>query len=298
MASPELQQLDRNARAPDVSEVLKRDGAVILRDLMDPQVIDEMVAELSPYLDSKPVSQGSFTGANTKRIHGLLGKSGKVGDLLIHPTLLGVMDEILGPWCACYQLSSLSLTAIGPGQTPQELHRDDLLYPLAHPSERQSCCIAFWALSDFTKENGATQVVPGSHLWDDQREPSQDEVAHAVMPKGSLCLFLGSTYHGGGRNVTPDNWRIGMYSGYCLGWLRQEQNFYLTTPPEVARDLPEAVGRLIGYNVHRPFLGWAQDMRDPWDVISQDCKEGSQASADLLAPDTDRAVQGPGVRIA
>ena len=298
MTNPKIEYLDRTASAGDVSSILMRDGAVILRELLDGAAIDGMMGELMPYLDRKPTSQGSFTGANTKRVHGLLGKSAKVGDLLTHPALLGIMDDVLGPWCECYQLSSLSLTSIGPGQTAQELHRDDLIYPLAHPSARQSCCTAFWALSEFTQENGATQVVPGSHLWDDERQPAIDEVAYATMPKGSVCLFLGSTYHGGGNNVTEDTWRIGMYSGYCLGWLRQEQNFYLTTPPEVARGLPEDVGRLIGYNVHRPFLGWAQDMRDPWEVISRDYREGSQGSTDLLAPDTDKAVQGPGVRIA
>ena len=207
------------------------------------------------------------------------------------------MDGILGPWCDCYQMSSLSLTSIGPGQEPQVLHRDDALYPFAHPNERESEVTAFWALSDFTFENGATQVVPGSHLWDDERRPQEDEVAYAEMPRGSVCIFLGSTYHGGGRNITQDNWRIGMYSGYCLGWLRQEQNFYLTTPPEVARTLPEELARLIGYNVHRPFLGWAQDLRDPWEVISEDY-EGGQPSRDLLAPGTKRLEQAPGVKVA
>jgi hypothetical protein len=298
MAKPEVTSLGRSASASDVAEVLQRDGAVILRELVDSGAIDAMMRELNPYLEARPNSEGSFVGAHTKRVHGLLGKSAVVGDLLLNPSVLGAMDAVLGPWCECYQMSSLSLTSIGPGQAPQELHRDDALYPFAHPSERQAECTSFWALSDFTFENGATQVVPGSHLWDDERLPREDEVAYAEMPKGSVCIFLGSTYHGGGRNITECEWRTGMYSGYCLGWLRQEQNFYLTTPPEVARALPEELARLIGYTVHRPFLGWAQDMRDPWEVISEGYVDGSAPSADLLAAGTDRLKQGPGVKVA
>lgn len=297
MAKPEITYLDASEPAETAVEVLKAEGAVIVRELVDPALVDAMMSELDPYLEARPSSEGSFVGAHTKRVHGLLGKSAKVGDFLLDKSLLGVMDGILGPWCECYQISSLSLTAIGPGQAPQELHRDDALYPIAHPLERESECTAFWALSDFTYENGATCVVPGSHRWDDERLPQADEVAYAEMSKGSVCIFLGSTYHGGGRNITQDEWRIGMYSGYCLGWLRQEQNFYLTTPPEVARTLPEELARLIGYTVHRPFLGWAQDMRDPWDVISEGYREG-QPSRDLMAPGTKRLEQGPGVKVA
>ncbi len=297
MSKPQVTYLDAPHSAQDAVDVLKEDGAVILRGLVDEAAVAVMMGELDPYLEERPNSEGSFVGARTKRVHGLLGKSAKVGDLLLDKTLLGVMDGVLGPWCECYQMSSLSLTSIGPGQEPQELHRDDALYPIAHPLERESECTAFWALSDFTFENGATRVVPGSHRWDDERLPREDEVAYAEMPKGSVCIFLGSTYHGGGRNITGDDWRIGMYSGYCLGWLRQEQNFYLTTPPEVARTLPEELARLIGYTVHRPFLGWAQDMRDPWEVISEGYNEGVP-SRDLLAPGTERLKQGPGVKVA
>ena len=207
MSDTNVVSLEGSAGAAEASEVLKRDGVVILRELVAGAEIDAMMAELDPYLDARPTSEGEFVGASTKRVHGLLGKSRRVGDLLLNPTVLGVMDEILGPWCQCYQMSSLSLTSIGPGQAPQELHRDDALYPIAHPLDRESEVTAFWALSDFTVENGATQVVPGSHRWDDERKPTPDEVAYAVMPKGSVCIFLGSTYHGGGRNVTEDGWR-------------------------------------------------------------------------------------------
>ena len=134
----------------------------------------------------------------------------------------------------------------------------------------------------YTESNGATRLVPGSHLWDDEREPTEAESVQAIMPKGSVCVFVGGVYHGGSHNVTAGEWRIGMFAGYILGWLRQEQYFCLTVPPEVARTLPEPVARLIGYEVHKPFLGFVTDFRDPYDMLCG-YEEGSTGGRQLFA---------------
>jgi ectoine hydroxylase-related dioxygenase (phytanoyl-CoA dioxygenase family) len=218
-----------------------------------------------------------------------------VKDFIIHDKVLEVMDLTLAPWCDNYQLNSNSITAIGPDETPQPLHRDDLLYPLAHPSERNACCTTFWALTDFTEENGATRIIPGSHLWDDKRVPQDDETVGAVMSKGSFCIFLGGTYHGGGRNTTRDEWRIAMFTGFALGWLRQEQNWYLSVTPDEVRNMPERLARLLGFNLHKPFLGWVQDFQDPFDVING-YEELSSGGSDLYAEGQDRPT--PGARVA
>jgi ectoine hydroxylase-related dioxygenase (phytanoyl-CoA dioxygenase family) len=214
----------------------------------------------------------------------------------VNPKIIEILDRFLGPYCDNFTLSSCSITAIGPGQTPQPLHRDDMLYPLAHPSERNAVVTCFWALTDFRPENGATRLVPRSHRWDDARVPLEAETVRAVMPKGSVCIFLGSLYHGGGQNTTAQEWRIGMFAGYCLGWLRQEQNMYLTVPPEVARRLPEKLARVLGYAVHKPFLGFVQDLKDPWDYI-QGYEELSEGGGDLSAAESYGVVQGRKVRV-
>lgn len=297
MTTRGIETVDLSTSKDDLAEILKRDGCVIIKDAIDHGAIDAMLADLDPYLGRKTCGEGNFVGFHTKRLHSLFTKTERVGDFLVHDKVLDMMDLTLGPWCDSYQLNSNSITAIGPGETPQPLHRDDLLYPLAHPSERNACCTMFWALTDFTEENGATRIIPGSHLWDDERVPRDDETVPAVMSKGSFCAFVGSIYHGGGRNVTADEWRIAMFAGYALGWLRQEQNWYLSVPLDMVKAMPERLGRLLGYNIHKPFLGWMQDFQDPWDVING-YEELSSGGTDLYADGAERPVQGSHVKVA
>jgi hypothetical protein len=292
-----IETVDTSATRDEMQEILARDGCLIVRDAMDSAVIDGLLEELAPYLGRKKCGNGEFLGYHTKRLHSLFNKAPSAGAFVTHDKVLEVMDLTLGPWCDSFQLGSNSITAIGPGETPQPLHRDDLLYPCAHPSERNMSCTAFWALTDFTEENGATRIIPGSHLWDDERVPRDDETVGAVMKKGSFCVFLGATYHGGGRNTTQDDWRIAMFAGYALGWLRQEQNWYLSLTADEVRAMPEKLARLLGFNLHRPFLGWVQDFQDPLEII-RGYEELSSGGNDLYAEGADRPVQGSRVRAA
>lgn len=292
-----IETVDVTASRDDIDAILKRDGCVIVRDAMDHATVDRLLGELKPYLAKKPCGNGEFLGYHTKRLHSLFTKAPTVGEFVTHDKVMEVMDLTLGPWCDSFQLNSNSITAIGPEETPQPLHRDDLLYPSAHPSERNMCATSFWALTDFTEENGATRIIPGSHLWDDERVPRDDETIGAVMPKGSFCCFVGATYHGGGRNTTRDQWRVAMFAGYALGWLRQEQNWYLSLTADQVRAMPEKLARLLGFNLHKPFLGWVQDFQDPLDVI-RGYEEGSSGGNDLYAEGATRPVQGAKVKVA
>jgi len=292
-----IEHVDVTASRDDIDAILKRDGCLIVRDAMDHAMVDRLLGELAPWLAKKPCGNGDFLGYHTKRLHSLFTKAPTVGDFVTHDKVLEVMDVTLGPWCDSFQLNSNSITAIGPEETPQPLHRDDLLYPSAHPSERNMCATSFWALTDFTEENGATRIIPGSHLWDDERVPRDDETIGAVMPKGSFCCFVGATYHGGGRNTTADQWRIAMFAGYALGWLRQEQNWYLSLTADQVRQMPEKLARLLGFNLHKPFLGWVQDFQDPWDVING-YQELTSGGNDLYADGATRPVQGARVKVA
>jgi ectoine hydroxylase-related dioxygenase (phytanoyl-CoA dioxygenase family) len=212
----------------------------------------------------------------TKRMHAMIPKSETVRGMVVDETILAVMDRLLLPWCDTYQLGSCSLTSIGPGEKAQELHRDDLMFPFKHPTERIATCTTFWALSDFTEENGATRIIPGSHRWDDERRPTVAETIPTVMPRGSVEIYLGALWHGGGANTTRNDWRYALYTSYSLGWLKQEEAQFLVNPPEVARHYPERLQRLIGYQMHRPFLGW-YDLRDPIELLRgyQELAEGA-----------------------
>ena len=290
---PTLVSLPHAAPTDEILGVLARDGCVILERLADAAAMDAVAADLASDIASTPTGTGEFVGHKTKRTHTVLVNSPAAGDLALHPAVAALNDAVLGPYCARYQLSSAAAITIGPGETMQELHRDDLVYPFAHPSERQSVVTVIWALTDFTAANGATLVIPGSHRWDDERKPALAEAVPAEMPRGSAVYILGSTYHAGGAN-RADEARSGLLYGYCLGWLRQEQNQYLAVPPDAARTLPEPLQRLIGYAVHEPFLGW-HDLQDPIELL-RGYEDRSAGARDLIPEGQEAAVQGERVK--
>ena len=169
--------------------------------------------------------------------------------------MLAVADRILLPNCINYRIGSNSGIEIYPGEARQVLHRDDSIYPLRMPDVEWQFS-ALWALDDFTIENGATHVVPQSHqMVDPTIVPASEESVQASMPKGSLLLYLGSVWHGGGANRSQRP-RMGLINTYALGWLRQEVNQYLDIPPDVAARYPEHIRRLIGYQMHGDSLGY------------------------------------------
>ena len=263
----QLQSISRDTPADEAMAILERDGAVIYYRVVDDATMSRVRAELDSYLERSYKGEGEFWGYKTNRIAALVAKSRTFAEEVApNPVILAVMDQLLGPYCERYQLHVTQAVNIGPGESEQVNHRDDLLLPFIHPGP-QTLCNTMWALTDFTEETGATRVILGSHVWDDERVPNDDdEIVQAVMPKGSCLIYLGSVWHGGGANRTTDQTRAGMICGYSLGWLRQEENQYLAVPPAVAKDLPEHVQHLIGYKIHGDFFGWVEG-QDPHVVL-------------------------------
>jgi ectoine hydroxylase-related dioxygenase (phytanoyl-CoA dioxygenase family) len=276
----EIQSIDKNTSADIVMEILERDGAAIYKNLLDQEVMDQVQTDLDDYMARASNGEGEFWGFKTKRFGALVTKSRTFAEkCAINPQILAIMDKLLGPRCERYQLHVTMLVHIGPDETPQILHRDDGLLPFVHPGP-ESLCNTMWALTDFTEENGATNIILGSHKWPDERVPSEDdEIVQAVMPKGSCMIYVGSVWHGGAHNRTQNEWRTGLISGYSLGWLRQEENMYLAVPPHVAKTLPEQVQHLIGYKIHGSFLGWVEG-QDPSIVLQDHYSDVMPAVAD------------------
>jgi ectoine hydroxylase-related dioxygenase (phytanoyl-CoA dioxygenase family) len=161
---------------------------------------------------------------------------------------------VLLPHCAAYQLNLAHVLDRGPGAERQIPHRDELVwfhFPQPHPEIQLASVVA---LVDFTADNGATVVVPGSHRWEPDRVPTEDEFVAAEMPAGSAVVYLGSTIHAGGANVTTDQRRRGMHVSYCLGWLRTEESQLLAVPLDVARTLPRRAQELLAYGAHDAIL--------------------------------------------
>lgn len=234
---------------------LEEDGAVIVERLAEAALCRRIAAEFRPFLDLEGLdSAGDFNGYKTLRISQIVARSPSSLPLLEHPLVLATADRFLLKNCLNYQFGSLTGIEILPGESEQRLHRDHNCYWKRFEGLEMQIS-ALWALDDFTLENGATRVVLGSHRWPLDRLPtSEDRVVQAVMPRGSLLLYLGSTYHGGGANRSHAP-RLALINTYSLGWLRQEENMYLSVPRELVETLPEQIRLLLGYRRHG-LIGW------------------------------------------
>lgn len=276
---------------------MDQDGAVIVENALTRESCDAIVAEMRPFLDATAMGNEAFTGAKTRRTGALAARSPSSHEALTHPVLKYLCDEILGAQCLTggkvnlaydaaavavaplpnkkddadrrprfpWQLHLTQIIDIGPGERPQSVHRDRwaFLYDFNQGSEIEISTM--WALTDFTEENGATRVVPGSHRWDERSLKSaipMEETTFAAMPKGSVLIYTGSTFHGGGQNRTTER-RVGLNVDYNLAFLRQEENQYLSAPPHVAKTFPKDLQRLLGYSLAGGGLGYFADVLSP-----------------------------------
>lgn len=250
----QITTLPADATADAVLDVIHRDGAVILAGALDGPGVDRVLAELMPYIEATGEGRDDFSGRLTTRTGALVARSPACRELIQHDTVLTAARRFLEPYCERIQLHLSQIIRLKPGQPAQAIHRDRWAWgTYLQGVEPQFNTI--WALTDFTEENGATLVVPGSTAWPDDRRPEADEIARAVMSRGSVLLYTGSVFHGGGENRSGGD-RIGANLTYALGWLRQEENQYLSCPPEIARDLPRPLQDLLGYTLGSYALGY------------------------------------------
>jgi len=247
---------------------LRQTGVVIVERLYDDATLGRLMADLGPWLAKAPVGGGKFFGGAMKRVHALAARAPVVGDMLTNPVLTGLADAVLLENCRNYRVQVLSLFQVWKGGRLQPLHRDVGVYEhflIREPGGKEILLSFIVAVSDFTAENGATRIVPGSHTWPRERIAQEEEIEAAEMPKGSIVIYLGSLLHGAAINVT-DQPRSAIVSGFAVGWLRQEENQYLSCPPEAAARLSSPAQHLLGYRCHSPILGWSDD-RNPEDLL-------------------------------
>jgi ectoine hydroxylase-related dioxygenase (phytanoyl-CoA dioxygenase family) len=251
---------DRNADTRDIVESLREDGAVIVREQVPAKTADRVLRELRGDFDREGDHfENDFNGYKTLRLCGVLARSRGAAELIGHSRVMEVADAILLPHCLNYQVGSATAIEIAPGEQEQLLHRDDDIYPVRLPGIETQVS-AMWALNDFTAENGATCVIPKTHGLNDLYSVPKD-VVQATMPAGSVLFYMGSTVHGGGANCSSSP-RAGLITTYSLGWLRQEENHYLTVPRETIMSYPEHIQRLMGYQAHGTSLGTYPDDPD------------------------------------
>jgi ectoine hydroxylase-related dioxygenase (phytanoyl-CoA dioxygenase family) len=251
-----LHRFPAGATVEQVAAAVDEEGYALVEELSPPGEVAAMRAELDRLVEATPTGRNDFEGFNTRRVYALFGKTRAYDGLALHPLLIGVCDRLLEH----YQLSAPVGLSIGPGETDQPLHYDDLVYPLPWPHQHV-VLNSVWALCDFTAANGATRLVPGSHRWPRERRPRDDEAVPVEMAAGSALIYAGSTWHAGGANAT-DRPRPAILIEYAASWLRPQETQLLAVPPETARELPPQLQELLGYNVYPPFVGYV-DGRHP-----------------------------------
>lgn len=258
---------------PDaVAQAIARDGCAVIDGLASRWEIDRVQEEMRPWMDATSTGPDDFSGRRTRRTGGLIARSPAARDFITHPTVLGSVSRILGH-ATNFQLHLTQVIAIGPGEPAQTIHRDQWAFDFfPFPKGYEVQCNTLWAMTDFTEENGATRVIPGSHRAADRVEFKESDTVPAEMEAGSLLLYTGSLYHGAGANRS-NAVRTGLNITYAVAWLRQEENQYLSVPHDTARTLPEALLRLMGYARGAYALGYVDDLRDPIETLRPELAE-------------------------
>jgi ectoine hydroxylase-related dioxygenase (phytanoyl-CoA dioxygenase family) len=244
---------------------LDQDGFTVVEGAFDPAFADDLLANLERLERDLGEGPGKnlFEGLRTVRIYNLLARGELYTRIPTHDSVLPIVEAVLDRGCL---VSSLSSIAIGPGEGAQPIHADDMLIPIGKPHV-PIVCNTMWALTDFTEDNGATRLLPGTHKAAENPELGReyDGTVAAVMRKGSVLVFNGSIWHGGGANRTGQR-RVGIAMNYCAGFLRQQENQQLGIPREIAKTFSPRLRKLVGYGIYRMLLGHI-DKCSPVDLL-------------------------------
>jgi len=249
------------------------DGFVILPGLLDAGELAALRTALAPFEAERPMGRNDFEGTRTHRVYSLAAKGEAFLRLAEHPRIVALLDALLLPnWL----LSTCQSIRLHPGETEQPWHTDDGFYLVPRPRAGRLAVSTIWAIDDFTDDNGATRVVPGSHRWGHEHpdEHPHDEVA-AVMPAGSAIVFDAALWHRGGANRSTGT-RLAISPQYCQPWLRPQESQLLIMPPDRAAACTPRMRAMLGYSIHPPFIGQVDGM-NPVRLVDPTYHSGNRA---------------------
>lgn len=280
----DLNTFPNTASVEEVTASIHEKSYAIIHDVLDTSELACVRDELAPHFAERVGGSDDFTGHKTVRFGALLARVPKVREMVLHPLIHGIAQALLGPSCSNIRLNYTGVMHLEPGEKAQTLHRDSGFYPIQNPCP-PLLLATMWAISDFTQENGGTRIIPGSHLWDDKRKPEPEEIIATEMPAGSVLLYIGASFHGGGANKAAAP-RTGIALHYALAWLRQEENQYLAVPQDLARTFSPELKALMGYELSTVNSGFV-DHQHPRDVLDGVPPEGPRpiGPAELMAAD-------------
>ena len=263
-----VQHLPNTATIEEATAVMREHGHVIIDCLVPESVMDQVRSDMQPFNPQAQPTNAEWGGDYAQRVGKLIARSPAGRDLAMNPLVLGVVKNILS--CAStFQICTTEMISLNPGAPAQVIHTDELLYDdFIFPDDCIACCNTLWAVTDYTEENGATRIVPGSHARPPAHYKMEDTLP-AEMKRGSVLIFSGKLWHAGGNNRSNDV-RIAQAINYSLGWLRQGENQYIACPPEIARTLPDDLLKLMGYQVGPKYgYGHAGAQADPLKALRE-----------------------------
>lgn len=268
MSTPPIPRLQPEHTLTELTDALDEFGCCAIDGAVEPAVMDGVVADMASHSTTATFGVGDFEGVRTRRTGCVVGRSETYRNhLAMRPSIMAAGDYVLGE-STTWILSAVELIEICSDQPGQMLHRDGWKYDfLDLPVETE--LNGMWALTDFTEENGATRVVPGSHLWDHEQRATPEQTLPAEMPKGSLFLYTGKVFHGGGENISSRP-RAGLSIQHCAGWLTQSEQIMLECPPAMVTDWSDEFARFIGYKMRSNALGYFRDSEDPLAAVHPD----------------------------
>jgi ectoine hydroxylase-related dioxygenase (phytanoyl-CoA dioxygenase family) len=240
-----------------VDEQLEDAGYVVIPNVLQDDEIERVRDALDPHLAHGPRGRNPFEGYETQRVYCLVAKSRAFDRLILDPMVLEVTERALGP---NFLLTATLAIDLHPGESAQDFHWDDIFYKIPRPRPPVSIS-TLWAIDDFTADNGATLIYPGSHKWGDRPPAELPNVMPAAMPAGSVLVYAGTLVHAGGANASGSR-RLGVSIQYCAAWARQQENFMMAIGTDGARALAPRLQELVGYSIHPPFMGMV-DGRHP-----------------------------------
>jgi len=267
MNNTTLNRVPSNVSAAEVMTRLRRDGYCIVEDLGGNALMDKIDAEMDPYIAKTCYGRDQLNGLYTRRTGAIIARSVYSRKLIMNPLVL----ETVASWLAhgySFQLNQAQVLSVGPGASAQPIHNDEVawdFYPF--PSDYHIQCNTIWAMTDFTEENGATRIVPGSHKLGTGLTYKLEETVPVLMKRGDAFIYSGKLYHGAGPNHSRDQVRKGINITYSIGWVKQEENQFLSVPIEIARTLPDDLLRLMGYQQGAPGIGIFRDSEDPMAAV-------------------------------
>jgi ectoine hydroxylase-related dioxygenase (phytanoyl-CoA dioxygenase family) len=262
-----MAELERVRDGAAALPVLREQGGVGVGDVLgrdETRALADAVTELER---GHPLGRNSFEGERSHRLYSLIVRGQPFVDLAEHPVALAILDGSLQPnWL----LSNCQSIRLYPGETRQPWHSDEGFYDVPRPHAAPLGISSIWAIDPFTRDNGATDLLPGSHRWGDDGPADHEplDVATAEMDPGSVLWFDAALWHRGGANDS-DGTRLAMTVQYCQPWLRPQESQLLIAPPDVARELPPRVQAMLGYSIHPPFIGQVEG-KHPLRLVDED----------------------------